>query len=33
MTCRQRIISRRGLYSAVALHGNAIIYATDRLFS
>jgi hypothetical protein len=33
MTGRQRILSGLGLYSAVALHGNAIIYATDRLFS
>ncbi len=33
MTGRQRIVSSLGLYSAVALHGYAIIYATDRLFS
>lgn len=33
MTGRQRIVSGLGLYSAVALHGYAIIYATDRLFS
>ena len=33
MTSRQRIISVLGLSAAVALHGYAIIYATDRLFS
>lgn len=33
MSGLQRIISALGLYAAVALHGYAIIYATDRLFS
>ncbi|MCV9997288.1 hypothetical protein OE766_03400 [Pararhizobium sp. YC-54] len=33
MTGGQRILSGLGLYSAVALHGYAIVYATDRLFS
>jgi len=33
MTGGQRIVSALGLYSAVALHGYAIIYATDLLFS
>ncbi|WP_426131088.1 hypothetical protein [Pararhizobium sp. PWRC1-1] len=33
MTDGQRILSGLGLYSAVALHGYAIVYATDRLFS
>ena len=33
MTGAQRILSGLGLYSAVALHGYAIVYATDRLFS
>jgi Zn-dependent protease len=33
MTGGQRVLSGLGLYSAVALHGYAIVYATDRLFS
>ena len=33
MTGSQRILSGLGLYSAVALHGYAVVYATDRLFS
>ncbi|WP_426230086.1 hypothetical protein [Pararhizobium sp. DWP3-4] len=33
MTGGERILSGLGLYSAVALHGYAIVYATDRLFS
>lgn len=33
MTSGQRILSGLGLYAAVALHGYAIVYATDRLFS
>ncbi|URK87951.1 hypothetical protein LP421_10015 [Rhizobium sp. RCAM05350] len=33
MTGGQRLLSGLGLYSAVALHGYAIVYATDRLFS
>lgn len=33
MTGSQRVVSALCLYSAVALHGYAIIYATDRLFS
>jgi Zn-dependent protease len=33
MTQGQRIVSGLGLFAAVALHGYAIIYATDRLFS
>jgi Zn-dependent protease len=33
MTRGQRIVSGLGLFAAVALHGYAIIYATDRLFS
>lgn len=33
MTDGQRILSGLGLYAAVALHGYAIVYATDRLFS
>ncbi len=32
MTTVQRLASGFGLYAAVALHGYAIIYATDRLF-
>ncbi len=32
MTTVQRLVSGFGLYAAVALHGYAIIYATDRLF-
>ncbi|WEZ83687.1 hypothetical protein P6U16_02405 [Rhizobium sp. 32-5/1] len=32
MTAMQRLASGFGLYAAVALHGYAIIYATDRLF-
>lgn len=32
MTGGQRILSGLGLYAAVALHGYAIVYATDRLF-
>jgi Zn-dependent protease len=33
MTDGQRIVSGLGLYAAVVLHGYAIVYATDRLFS
>lgn len=33
MTGGQRILSGLGLYSTVVLHGYAIVYATDRLFS
>lgn len=33
MTGGQRILSGLGLYAAVTLHGYAIVYATDRLFS
>ncbi len=33
MTSGQRILSGLGLYSTVLLHGYAIVYATDRLFS
>ncbi len=33
MTGGQRIFSGFGLYAAVLLHGYAIVYATDRLFS
>ena len=33
MTGSERLLSGLGLYSAVALHGYAIVYATDRLFS
>jgi len=32
MTTTQRLASGFGLYAAVALHGYAIVYATDRLF-
>lgn len=33
MTRSQRIASVLGLYAALALHGYAVVYATDRLFS
>ena len=33
MTGGERLLSGLGLYSAVALHGYAVVYATDRLFS
>ncbi|MDQ0319989.1 Zn-dependent protease [Pararhizobium capsulatum DSM 1112] len=33
MTSCQRLVSGLGLYAALALHGYALVYATDRLFA